>query len=307
MQTAVSLTIPLLFEIAIDRAIPRGHLALLNALALGCLALAALNALAARVEVLTVGRVGQHTLHAVRCRLFAHMQRLPMDFYQRERSGGVVSRMVGDPDAASGLVSGGLIRLANNIATIAGIAVILIILDWRLALETLEVAPLLAVAVIAFQRKSSAAWRAVREASSEATVALHEAVSGAREIQVYRAQGPVLDRAGVINNRARRANDRSVVLGALFFPAVEFCSATAFAVVLGFGGPRVVDGQLQIGTLTAFLLYLGLLFGPIFGLSSFYDTVQSAFAGGRRIGAALAIEAGDPGCRAPSRTGQPAR
>src|SRR5262249_55414184 len=154
---------PYLFKIAIDRAVVPDHLAVLNPLALVFLTLTALNLLAVRVETLTVGRVGQHTLHAVRCRLFAHLQNLPLAFYQGERSGGVVAGMVGDIESLTGLVSGGLMQLANNTATILGVAVILAALDWRLASETLTITPGLALAAVWYQKRSSTAWRTVRE------------------------------------------------------------------------------------------------------------------------------------------------
>jgi ABC-type multidrug transport system fused ATPase/permease subunit len=290
VQTAISLTAPYLFKIAIDRGIEPGRLAVLNALAVGYLALAWFSLLAARIEVRTTGLVGQHTLHAVRCRLFAHLQRLPLAFYQREQSGGVVARMTGDVEAMAGLVSGGLMQLASNVATLTGIAAILAVLDWRLALETLTVAPVLAIATIWFQKGSAAAWRRVREASSQTTVALHETIYGAREIQRYGAEEAALRAVATATRRAARSSLRAVVLGALFFPGVDLASGFAYVVVLGFGGPRVLSGQLGIGTLTAFLLYLGLIFGPVFGLSELYDTVQAAIAGGTRIGAVLAIE-----------------
>jgi ATP-binding cassette subfamily B protein len=290
VQTAVGLVTPYLFKVAIDRAILPGHLVVLNVLAAAYLSLAGLNMLAVRVEVLAVGRVGQRTLHAVRCNLFAHLLRLPLAFHQRERSGGMVARMVGDVEAMTGLVSSGLMQLANNVATLTGVAVILIVLDWRLALETMVLSPVLAVTTIWFRKGSARAWRELRETTSGATVALHETISGVREIQGYRGEEAILAGVAAANHSARRASRRTVVLGALFFPGVEFTSAIAFVVVLGFGGQRVFTGQLGIGTLTAFLLYLGLLFGPIFGLSEFYDTAQSAIAGGARIGAVLAIE-----------------
>jgi ATP-binding cassette, subfamily B, bacterial len=290
VQTVIGLMTPYLFKIAIDDGVVPDHLAVLNVLAVTYLGLAGLRLLAAQVEVRTVGRVGQRALHAIRTAFFAHLQRLPISFYQREGSGGVVARMIGDVDAITGLVSAGLIELANDVATFAGIAVILTVLDWRLALQTLTVAPILAVAMFWYQKRSTAGWRNVREAASQATVALHETITGVREIQGYRAERGAFAKAEAVNHRARQANRRIIALGALFFPSVELASSVAFVVVLGFGAPRVLGGQLGIGTFTAFLLYLGLLFGPVFNLSQFYDTVQGAVAGGSRIGVILAIE-----------------
>jgi ABC-type multidrug transport system fused ATPase/permease subunit len=289
-QTMAGLTAPYLFAIAIERAVLADDLSMLNVLAIVYLTLTGLNLLAIWVEALTVGRVSQEALHAVRCQFFAHLLRLPLTFYQEEGSGGVVARMVGDVEALTGLVSGGLLQLTSDVLTLTGIEVILVILDWRLALETLAVSPVLAAGLIWFQRRSAVAWRKVRKATSMATVALHEMITGIREIQGYGAEQAELSRLAGVNNRARQASRRTVALGAVFFPGVEFISAVVVVAVLELGGPRVLSGQLQIGTLTAFLLYLGLLFGPIFNMSEFYDTVQAAFAGGARIGAVLATE-----------------
>jgi ATP-binding cassette subfamily B protein len=262
----------------------------LNGLALALLGLTGLSLLAIRVEAVTAGRAGQRALYAVRGRLFAHLQRLPVAFYQREGTGGVVARMIGDIEALTGLLSGALMQLISNVATLTGITVILLVLDWRLALQTLLVAPAAALAAAWFQKRSAVAWRSVREATAQVTVALHEMISGSQEIQRYRAQRAALARFAAAGDRARRASRRTAVLGGTFFPGIEFLAAVVIVIVLGLGGPRVLAGQLQIGTLTAFVLYLGLLFGPIFGLSEFYDVVQGAVAGGTRIGAILAAE-----------------
>lgn len=290
VQAGVGLLTPYLFKIAIDRAVIPRNLAVLNVLALVYIGLAGLGLLAARAEILAVGQVGQHTLHAVRCRLFAHVQRLPLEFYQREQSGGVVSRLVGDVETLTGLVSDGLMQLVSNAATLAGIMVVLGILDWRLALQTLAITPVLAVAAVQFQRRSTAAWRDVRETASQMTATLHDMLFGAREIQGYRAEEAALAKFEAVNRSARRASQRSFAPGAIFFPFVEFLSVAAFIIVLWYGGHRVLAGQLDIGTFTAFLLYLGLLFGPVYGLSEFWDTAQAALAGGRRIGSVLAME-----------------
>ena len=305
VQTALTLSMPCLFKIAIDDGVVPDHLAVLNVLVVVYLAISGLGLLAARVEALTVGRVGQHTLHAVRTTFFAHLQLLPISFYQRERSGGLVARMIGDVESITELVSDGLMGLASEVATFSGVAIILTVLDWRLALQTLTVGPILAVLTFWYQKRSASAWHDVREATPQAAIALHEIITGVREIQGYRAERAALAAAAAANHGARQANRRTVTLAGLFFPGVELVSAVAFIVVLGFGGPRVLAGQLQIGTLTAFLLYLGLLFGPIFNLSEFYDSVQEAVAGGARIGAILAMEPAIQGPSDPVALGSP--
>lgn len=290
VQSGVALAAPFLFGLAIDHGVVPGHLTVITELAAAYLALAGLGMLAARVEVRTAGLVEQHTLHAVRGTLFAHLLKLPVSFFRHEGSGGVVARMTGDVDSLGGRVSGGFLGLASDIATCAGVAVILVLLDWRLALATLSVGPVLAAAMWRYQRRSGAAWRDLRAVSSRTTVALHETITGALEIQAYRAEPAALSRAGAASQNASRAYRRTVLPAALFFPGVELAAALATVVVLVFGGHLLLAGQLRLGTLTAFLLYLALLFGPVFDLSEFYDTVLAAKAGATRIGMVLATE-----------------
>jgi ATP-binding cassette subfamily B protein len=289
VSTAVTLTTPYLFKVAVDDGMRPGHTDVLTWLALAWLALAGLRLLAGRIETLAVASVGQRTLTAVRHTVFAHLQRLPLAYYQRERSAGIVALMTGDVDAITGLVSGGVIELGTSLLTFVGIAIILAVLDWRLALVTLTVVPVLSVAVRWFRGRSGTAWQAARESAADTTVALSEIISGAGEIQAYRS-GPRAVRALIaVSDRARRANYRTVTPAALFFPGVELSSVVAVAVVVAAGGPRVLDGGLEISTLAAFVLYLQVLFGPVFNLSEVYSTAQAAMAGVRRVGAVLAV------------------
>jgi ATP-binding cassette subfamily B protein len=229
-------------------------------------------------------------LYAVRGRLFGHLQTLSLDFYEHERTGRVVARMTNDIDAMSDLVTDGLVTFITSVITLAGIAVILVLLDWQLALATLTVAPLLALAGTVFRRRSAAAWRRVRETATVVTVQLQEALAGVRAIQAFRRERSTAERFAAATHDERRAHQRTIALAALFFPGVEFAGALATVVVLGVGGRQVLAGGLEIGTLAAFLLYLRSLFDPVQQLSELYDTFQAATAGAERVGAVLAVE-----------------
>jgi ATP-binding cassette subfamily B protein len=286
--TAADLALPYLFKIAIDGAVVARERTVLDLVAAACLGLVGVKVFARRLRARTVARVGQRTLDTVRRTLFAHLLQLPLEFYQRERTGGIVARMTGDVDATSGLVSSALLELVSSVVTFAGVAAVLAVLDWRLALATLTLAPVLAGTVGWFRSRSGSAWGEVRQTASAVATALQEAISGVREIQAYRREATVLRNLATVHDDARRAGRRTAVQGALFFPGVELISGLATAVVLGYGGHRVLAGQLGIGTLTAFVLYLRVLFGPVFNLSERYDTVQAAMAAAERIGRMLA-------------------
>jgi ATP-binding cassette subfamily B protein len=289
-QTAAGLAMPYLVKVAIDQGVVPRRLEVVDRVVAAYVALAAIQFLAGRVETLAVATVGQRVLFAVRRRLFAHLQRLSLDFYERERTGRLVARMTSDVEAMSDLVTNGLVSLVTSLVTLAGIAVILVLLDWRLALATLAVAPLVALAAAWFRRWSAAAYRQVRETAAVVTVHAQEALAGARAIQAFRRERTTLDRLAEANDAERRAHRRTIALASVFFPGIEFVGTAATVVVLGVGGAQVLGGSLEIGTLAAFLLYLRSLFDPVQQLSELYDTVQAATAGAERIGGVLAQE-----------------
>jgi ATP-binding cassette subfamily B protein len=299
VQTGAGLAMPYLVKVSIDRGVVPRRLEVLDRVAIVYLVLAGVQFLAGRYETMAVARVGQRVLYTVRTKLFRHLQTLSLDFYERERTGRLVARMTADIDAMSDLVTDGLVTLVTGLITMVGVAVILTVLDWRLALATLVVAPLIALTARAFRRWSAEAYRQVREAHSVVTVQLQEALSGVKAIQAFRRERATASRLADANHDERVAHRRTIGLASFFFPGIEFLGTAATVVVLGVGGRRVLAGDLEIGTLAAFLLYLRNLFDPVQQLSELYDSFQSATAGAERVGAVLeerpsVREAADP-------------
>jgi ABC-type multidrug transport system fused ATPase/permease subunit len=299
VQTGAGLAMPYLVKVAIDGGVVPGRVEVLNRVAVVYLALAGVQFLAGRVETLAVARAGQRVLFSIRTKLFRHLQTLSLDFYERERTGSLVARMTSDIDAMSDLVTDGLVTLVTGLITMVGVTVILVLLDWRLALATLVVAPLIALAARAWRRWSADAYRDVRETHSVVTVHLQEALAGVRAIQAFRRERATAARLADANHAERVAHRRTISLASFFFPGIEFLGTAATVIVLGVGGRRVLGGDLEIGTLAAFLLYLRSLFDPVQQLSELYDSFQSATAGAARVGAVLAErpsvrEAADP-------------
>ena len=288
VQTGASLAMPYLVKVAIDQGVTPRDLAVLNRVALAYLVLAGVQFLAGRVEVQTVARAGQRVLLSVRTRLFRHLQTLSLDFYERERTGRLVARMTSDIDAMSDLVTDGLVTLVTALITMVGVAVILVLMDWQLALATLVVAPLIGLAARFWRRWSADAYRQVRETHSVVTVQLQESLAGVRAIQSFRRERATAARLREANHAERAAHRRTIALASFFFPGIEFLGTVATVVVLGLGGRRVLSGELEIGTLAAFLLYLRNLFDPVQQLSELYDSFQSATAGAERVGSVLA-------------------
>ncbi|HEX2160156.1 MAG TPA: ABC transporter ATP-binding protein [Actinomycetes bacterium] len=288
VQTGASLAMPYLVKVAIDRGIVPRDLSVINRVALAYLVLVGVQFLAGRFEIETVARAGQRVLYAVRTKLFRHLQTLSLDFYERERTGRLVARMTADIDAMSDLVTDGLVTMVTGLITMVGVAIILVVMDWRLALATLVVAPLIGLAARVWRRWSADAYRRVRETHSVVTVQLQESLSGVRAIQSFRRERATAARLEEANHDERVAHWRTIGLASFFFPGIEFLGTAATVVVLGVGGQRVLSGDLEIGVLAAFLLYLRNLFDPVQQLSELYDSFQSATAGAERVGAVLA-------------------
>jgi ATP-binding cassette subfamily B protein len=288
VQTGSALAMPYLVKVAIDQGVVPRRLEVLNRVAVAYLALAGVQFLAGRYETMTVAKVGQRVLFSVRTRLFRHLQALSLDFYERERTGRLVARMTADIDAMSDLVTDGLVTLVTGLITMVGVALILVFMDWQLALATLVVAPLIGLAARAWRRWSAEAYRRVRETHSVVNVQLQEALAGVRAIQSFRRERATAARMAAANHDERAAHRRTIALASFFFPGIEFLGTAATVVVLGVGGRRVLGGDLEIGVLAAFLLYLRNLFDPVQQLSELYDSFQSATAGAERVGAVLA-------------------
>jgi ABC-type multidrug transport system fused ATPase/permease subunit len=288
VQTGAALAFPYLIAVAIDDGVVPKDLAVINRVAVLYLVLAGVQFLAGRVEIQTVARAGQRVLFTVRTKLFRHLQTLSLDFYERERTGRLVARMTADIDAMSDLVTDGLVTLVTGIVTMVGVTLILILMDWKLALATLVVAPLIGLAARFWRRWSADAYREVRETHSVVTVQLQESLAGVRAIQSFRRERATAARLAEANHAERVAHWRTIGLASFFFPGIEFLGTAATVVVLGVGGQRVLAGDLEIGVLAAFLLYLRNLFDPVQQLSELYDSFQSATAGAERVGTVLA-------------------
>jgi ABC-type multidrug transport system fused ATPase/permease subunit len=210
--------------------------------------------------------------------LFRHLQRLSLGFYERNRTGVIISRLTNDVDALDQLVTEGVTSLLKNTLLLLGSIVILFALDWRLALATLTVMPALIVATAMFRSRSTQAYRAVRERLGLVTATLAEDIAGMRVLQSFTREDPATTNFTDVNANYRQANHRTVVLSGVYFPTVDFLSSAAMAIVLGYGGYLVSGGDITVGTLFAFIGYLSNFFDPVQDLSQFYNTYLSATA-----------------------------
>jgi ATP-binding cassette, subfamily B, bacterial len=276
--TLTSLAPPYLAKLALDDGIRAGNYRRLVDVVIAFVIAGVLNWVMSAAQTYFTGWTGERILADLRNHLFRHLQRLSLGFYERNRAGVIISRLTNDVEALDQLVTDGVTSLFQNTLILIGSAAILFALDWKLALATLAVFPLMAVATALFRIFSSRAYRAVRERLGLVTATLAEDIAGMRVVQAFNRQSANERHFQEVNAHYREANQRTVVTNGLYFPFVDFLSTAATAVVLGYGGYRYFGGDITIGTLLAFMLYLSNFFDPVQQLSQLYNTFLSATA-----------------------------
>ncbi len=222
--------------------------------------------------------VGTRILADLRIGLFAHLQRLDLGFFERNRAGVVISRLTNDIEALVSAVVDGPTTLVQNTLVLAGSAAVLFYVNWHLALATLTVFPGMAIGTAIFRFYSGRAYRETRRRLAEVTGQLQEDISGVRVVQAFRREGTNYERFVEINDHYRAANVTTINASAIYFPYVDLLSALAMAVVLGYGGTLVFHGELTPGGLFVFIGLLSNFFDPVQQLSQFYQTFLSATA-----------------------------
>jgi ATP-binding cassette subfamily B protein len=287
--TAVSLAPPFLVGRAIDEVTRRDTHAL-GWIVGGFVAAGVLGILCSYGQTYFTGWTGERMLADLRNHLFRHLQRLSLGFFERNRAGVLISRITNDVEALDQLVTDGVSSLVQNTLTLLGTAVILFFLDWRLALATLTVIPALSVATAMFRKRSGRSYRKVRERLGLVTATLAEDIAGMRVLQAFTRERAAREHFRGINEHYRAVNRETVVQNAFYFPFVDLLSSAATAVVLGYGGYLVFDGNITIGVLAAFLGYLTNFFDPVQQLSQLYSTFLSAVAALDKITDVLAEE-----------------
>ncbi|HEY0815122.1 MAG TPA: ABC transporter ATP-binding protein [Pseudonocardia sp.] len=259
---------------------------LLTAVLLG-LGVVAFGYVVVALETVATARAGESVLYLLRVRSYAHLQRLGLDYYERELSGRIMTRMTTDVDALSTFLQTGLAQAIVSVLTVVGVTVALLVTDVELAVVALAALPILIAATVIFRRLSSRAYAEAREKVSVVNADLQENVTGVRVAQAYVREEYSATAFGERSAAYRRSRLRAQRYIATFFPAVTLLSDIATAAVLGVGAARLAAGDLSAGVLTAFLLYLGMFFTPVQQLSQVFDGYQQARVGLSRIGELL--------------------
>jgi len=288
--TLSSLTVPYLLKVAIDGGIGAKDLTVLTWVIVAFVGVSLVNLGASYLQTYLTSWVGEHIVYDLRRDVFAHLQKLSLDFFSRQKTGWIVSRLTNDIDALDQLVTDGVTTLVTNSLTFVGAIVFLIILDWRLALATLTIMPLLIGGTLVFRAKSARAYAQVRNSIGDVSAHLQESISGIRVLKAFRREQSDYERLAVANAAYRDVNMRTVVQSGLYFPFVEFMSAAAVVIVLWYGGTLIGGNTLQIGVLVAFIGYLNSFFDPLQQLSQLYNTFQASMAAVQKIYTVLDTE-----------------
>ena len=289
-----SLCLPLLIRHGVDAGVAKDTFSVVLVAAAMALAVVIANWTVNIAQTRVAGRTGERVLYSLRVKLFSHLQRLGLDYYEREMGGRIMTRMTTDIDALSSFLQTSLLTAVVAVLQFVGVLVALIWINFELALAVLALMPVLVLATLIFRAKSSVAYQEARERISVVNADLQENVAGMRVAQAFQREEHNATRFEGKSDDYRVSRLRAQRYMATYFPFVQFLNLAAASVVLGVGAGLVQNGALTAGALIAYLLYIDLFFSPVQQLSQVFDGYQQARVGLRRIGDLLRTPTSTP-------------
>jgi ATP-binding cassette, subfamily B, multidrug efflux pump len=274
---------PLLTQRALDVAIPRHDVGLLSTLAALFVAALLLEFAVEYGQTLLTTFIGQRVMYDLRMQIFGHLQRLSISFFDRNPVGRLMTRVTSDVETLNELFSSGLVTVFGDVFTLVAIMTMMLIVDWRLALVTFSVIPLVWLTAMIFRRRVREAFRDIRTRLARLNAYLQERISGMRVVQLFGREADSAARFGALNHEHLEAHLRSITIYAVFFPVVEVLTAVAMALLLYYGGLRTISGTLTVGVLAAFIQLTRRFFQPLQDLSEKFNLLQSAMASSERV------------------------
>ncbi|MFB7295660.1 ABC transporter ATP-binding protein [Streptomyces rubiginosohelvolus] len=299
LDAAAQIAVPVLVRHGVDHGVARQAGGVLLAAAACAGLVVAANWLIGIAQVRTTGRTGERLLYTLRVKTFAQLQRLGLDYYERELGGRIMTRMTTDVDALSNFLQTGLITAVVSLLTVLGVLVALLVIDAGLAVVLLLALPVLIGATALFRHHSVPAYREARERVSAVNACLQENVTAIRVTQAFRREERNARDFAQLAWGFRDSRLRAQRYMGTFFPFVEFLGTLSTAAVLAVGAGQVRSGELSAGTLIAFLLYVELFFSPIQQLSQVFDGYQQAVIGLGRLRSLMRTPAGTPPAEQP--------
>ncbi|QPP10915.1 ABC transporter ATP-binding protein [Streptomyces bathyalis] len=294
LDAGFGLALPVLIRNGIDDGVQKAALGAVWTASAVALAVVAGQWVAQYAAMRLTGRTGERVLYALRVKIFAQLQRLGLDYYERHLAGAVMTRMTTDVDALSTFLQTGLVTAVVSVFTFIGILIALLVLDLQLALVVFATLPVLIVGTVYFRRHSVKAYELARERVSVVNADLQESVAGLRMVQAFRRERRGTARFTERSDGYRQARVRGQWLISVYFPFVQLLASFATASVLVVGAGRIDEGSLTAGALVAYLLYIELFFSPVQQLSQVFDGYQQASVALGRIQQLLREETTTP-------------
>jgi ATP-binding cassette subfamily B multidrug efflux pump len=282
-QSGLALIGPRLTEQALDVAIPHRDLGLLGLLATLYCATLALDFLVEYGGTLLTTWIGQRVMYDLRMQLFGHLQRLSISYFDRNPVGRLMTRVTSDVETLNELFSSGVVTIFGDVFTLIAIMVMMLAIDLKLALVTFAVIPLVWLTATIFRRRVRETFRDIRYRLARLNAFLQERLSGMRIVQLFGRESDSARRFAELNRDHLGAHLRSITVYAIFFPVVEVLTAVAMALLLWYGGLRVLSDTLTVGVLAAFIQYTRRFFQPLQDLSEKFNLLQSAMASSERV------------------------
>ncbi len=294
ISTAATLVPPYLAGRVVNDVVETGSSTELVGISIVLVIALAISALASSLEAWLVGEVGQRALMDLRTRIVAKLHRLPMSYYDRASAGHTISPITNSVDSLNVFVSGGLNQLVSSVLVMVGTVVVMVVLDWRLALVSLFVFPFLATVSMQFPRRALPAWRGASKTLEVVTAYAQEGIAGREVVRGFGQEERHVAGFEVVNAANQKAHYLPVVLNLLLAPGAEFVSLLGLAAVIAYGAHEVIGGALAIGIVVAFLAYLRQALAPLPQLAILYSQAQHGVASLESIGRLLEQEE-DPG------------
>jgi ATP-binding cassette subfamily B protein len=227
--------------------------------------------------------IGQHAMFDLRRQLFAHVQSMHLQFFDKNPSGRLLTRVTTDVNALNELFASGVVEILGNILQLVGVMAAMYYISPRLALVTFVIMPLIVIATMVFRKRVRDAYRQIRIIIARLNAYTQESLAGMSEVHAFVQEEKTMNRYRSINNDLRTENQKSIYYYAIFFPVVELIGALSTALILWYGGGSVVRNVVTVGTLVAFLQYVEMFFRPMRDLAESYNILQSAMAASERI------------------------
>jgi ATP-binding cassette subfamily B multidrug efflux pump len=281
--SVLQLAQPYLMKLAIDRYIARGDFQGIDRIAVLFLAILVGSFILEYLQTWTLQMTGQRIMFDMRMEIYRHLQRLDLQFYDRNPVGRLMTRVTTDVDVINDMFTSGVVSIFGDVFTLAGIMIVLVSMDWRLAIVAFSVLPLIVLVTQWFRRHVRDSYRTVRTWIARINAFLQEHLTGMLTVQMFRRERKSFDRLDAINRQHRDANVVSIFYYAVFYPAIEVIGALASALIIWFGGGWTLQGTLTLGSLVAFLQYSQRFFRPISDMSEKFNVLQAAMASSERI------------------------